>query len=130
MRGGGSLTSRCCFCVYRCVVQPYNSRRLPHPTPSGAPLSERAFVPNESEESKFRTPQTEGLPSPTGIVIYFLKKVLTFSSKFGMIQFVPNKWGYSSAGRALEWHSRGQRSDPAYLHQENSDHIRGRCFLF
>ena len=25
--------------------------------------------------------------------------------------------GYSSAGRALEWHSRGQRFDPAYLHQ-------------
>ena len=29
-----------------------------------------------------------------------------------------NIWGYSSAGRALEWHSRGQRFDPAYLHQE------------
>ena len=27
------------------------------------------------------------------------------------------KRGYSSAGRALEWHSRGQRFDPAYLHQ-------------
>ena len=26
------------------------------------------------------------------------------------------RWGYSSAGRALEWHSRGQRFDPAYLH--------------
>ena len=26
--------------------------------------------------------------------------------------------GYSSAGRALEWHSRGQRFDPAYLHQK------------
>ncbi len=23
------------------------------------------------------------------------------------------EWGYSSAGRALEWHSRGQRFDPA-----------------
>ena len=29
-------------------------------------------------------------------------------------------WGYSSAGRALEWHSRGQRFDPAYLHQKAS----------
>ena len=29
-------------------------------------------------------------------------------------------WGYSSAGRALEWHSRGQRFDPAYLHQKPS----------
>ena len=27
-------------------------------------------------------------------------------------------WGYSSAGRALEWHSRGQRFDPAYLHHK------------
>ena len=24
-----------------------------------------------------------------------------------------------SLGRALEWHSRGQRFDPAYLHQES-----------
>ena len=24
--------------------------------------------------------------------------------------------GYSSAGRALAWHARGQRFDPAYLH--------------
>ena len=30
-------------------------------------------------------------------------------------------WGYSSAGRALEWHSRGQRFDPAYLHQIERD---------
>ena len=30
-------------------------------------------------------------------------------------------WGYSSAGRALEWHSRGQRFDPAYLHQKAMD---------
>ncbi len=26
--------------------------------------------------------------------------------------------GYSSAGRALAWHARGQRFDPAYLHQQ------------
>ena len=31
-------------------------------------------------------------------------------------------WGYSSAGRALEWHSRGQRFDPAYLHQKHRMH--------
>ena len=29
-------------------------------------------------------------------------------------------WGYSSAGRALEWHSRGQRFDPAYLHHQQT----------
>ena len=27
------------------------------------------------------------------------------------------EWGYSSAGRALAWHARGQRFDPVYLHQ-------------
>jgi hypothetical protein len=27
--------------------------------------------------------------------------------------------GYSSAGRALAWHARGQRFDPAYLHQKS-----------
>ena len=32
--------------------------------------------------------------------------------------FVKEKRGYSSAGRALEWHSRGQRFDPAYLHND------------
>ena len=26
-------------------------------------------------------------------------------------------WGYSSAGRALEWHSRGKGFDPPHLHQ-------------
>ena len=27
-------------------------------------------------------------------------------------------WGYSSAGRALDWQSRGQEFDPPYLHQK------------
>ena len=27
-------------------------------------------------------------------------------------------WGCSSAGRALEWHSRGQEFDPPQLHQK------------
>ena len=26
-------------------------------------------------------------------------------------------WGYSSVGRALAWHARGQQFDSAYLHQ-------------
>ena len=37
-------------------------------------------------------------------------------------------WGYSSAGRALEWHSRGQRFDPAYLHQ--ADRMVGFFFYY
>ena len=41
--------------------------------------------------------------------------------------------GYSSAGRALEWHSRGQRFDPAYLHQthyERLDFFGDQAFCF
>ena len=30
---------------------------------------------------------------------------------------IVEKWGYSSAGRALAWHARGHRFDPVYLHQ-------------
>src|SRR5450830_631922 len=29
--------------------------------------------------------------------------------------------GYSSAGRALAWHARGQRFDPAYLHHNETN---------
>ena len=52
-----------------------------------------------------------------------LKKTIDKSASFDIIDTVPNElniWGYSSAGRALEWHSRGQRFDPAYLHQAKS----------
>ena len=44
----------------------------------------------------------------------------------------PNRiWGYSSAGRALEWHSRGQRFDPAYLHQNHRKRlVFGGFFVF
>ena len=34
-----------------------------------------------------------------------------------------------SLGRALEWHSRGQRFDPAYLHQESSEICGFRNFF-
>ena len=40
-----------------------------------------------------------------------------------------NPWGYSSAGRALEWHSRGQRFDPAYLHQKRPEIVRFQAFF-
>ena len=39
-------------------------------------------------------------------------------------------WGYSSAGRALEWHSRGQRFDPAYLHHRVLKTIGFQDFFF
>jgi hypothetical protein len=31
------------------------------------------------------------------------------------------KWAVSSAGRALEWHSRGQRFDPVTVHRNQFD---------
>ena len=53
----------------------------------------------------------------------FFEKTIDKFASFDIIDSVPNElniWGYSSAGRALEWHSRGQRFDPAYLHQAKS----------
>ena len=57
------------------------------------------------------------------------KKVLTNGAVSAIISLALKEcaaakgliWGYSSAGRALEWHSRGQRFDPAYLHQTNHE---------
>ena len=40
-----------------------------------------------------------------------------YSSPFPSHQGVHTRW----FGRALEWHSRGQRFDPAYLHQNKTD---------
>src|SRR5512141_1938810 len=37
--------------------------------------------------------------------------------------------GYSSAGRALAWHARGQRFDPAYLHQTQKTPVSTGVFL-
>lgn len=34
------------------------------------------------------------------------------------MHFVENLWGYSSVGRALASHVRGQRFESAYLHQQ------------
>ena len=49
-----------------------------------------------------------------------LQKRLTRGGAAGIITHVaghePNMWGISSAGRALAWHARGQRFDPAILH--------------
>ena len=49
-----------------------------------------------------------------------LQKWLTKGGAAGIIIHVAghklNMWGISSAGRALAWHARGQRFDPAILH--------------
>ena len=65
------------------------------------------------------------------------RKIITFSldipflSCYNTYRSVePNRiWGYSSAGRALEWHSRGQRFDPAYLHQKPPKTVSFRWFF-
>ena len=36
-------------------------------------------------------------------------------------------WGRSSAGRALEWHSRGREFDPHRLHQIRAGFIDSFC---
>ncbi len=36
----------------------------------------------------------------------------------GLRSFAPLSWGHSSAGRALAWHARGRRFDPAWLHHD------------
>ena len=52
------------------------------------------------------------------------RKRLTIRQSAGIITPVvrhgTNIWGISSAGRALAWHARGQRFDPAILHQKST----------
>jgi putative endonuclease len=43
--------------------------------------------------------------------LYKLFLIITFFN----VSFL-RKWGHSSVGRALEWHSRGRRFDPVWLH--------------
>ena len=63
----------------------------------------------------------------------FFKKVLTNNSDTVIMQKLSGTanriWGYSSAGRALEWHSRGQRFDPAYLHHKSFEIYGFRSFF-
>ena len=52
-----------------------------------------------------------------------------YSSPFPSHQGVHTRW----FGRALEWHSRGQRFDPAYLHQKKTlkpQRFQGFLFVF
>ena len=46
------------------------------------------------------------------------RKRFTRTYRVHIMRALSRHRGYSSAGRALAWHARGQRFDPAYLHQQ------------
>src|SRR5262249_25962579 len=62
-------------------------------------------------------------PGAARLTRHLLRPSLRFDF-FGAVSYAypdsspfPPSWGRSSAGRALEWHSRGRRFDPDRLHQ-------------
>src|SRR5262249_50031563 len=63
-------------------------------------------------------------PGAARLTRHLLRPSLRFDF-FGAVSYAypdsspfPPSWGRSSAGRALEWHSRGRRFDPDRLHQK------------
>ena len=46
--------------------------------------------------------------------MFFIHFFVAIIKKRGYITLI--LWGYSSVGRALQWHCRGQEFDPPYLH--------------
>ena len=55
------------------------------------------------------------LMSKKRIFFSFFNFFVAIIKKRGYSTLIP--WGYSSVGRALQWHCRGQEFDPPYLHQ-------------
>jgi hypothetical protein len=53
------------------------------------------------------------------------KRVFAIIHIFAIILALHQR-GYSSAGRALAWHARGQRFDPAYLHHQRKRNFSWR----
>ena len=72
---------------------------------------------------------------PAGLFCTNLKKAVD-NSPFGWYNNTRRQeqhrlWGISSAGRALAWHARGQRFDPAILHQKGTVlRLKYGAFLF
>ena len=79
--------------------------------------------PPRVQEKELKEPEKISLWTPkdlelkeTELVSVFFR--LEFSLRLSLlillsIILASHNWGYSSAGRALEWHSRGPRFDPA-----------------
>ena len=72
---------------------------------------------------------------PAGLFCTNLKKAVD-NSPFSWYNNIRRQgrhrlWGISSAGRALAWHARGQRFDPAILHQKSTVlRLKYGAFLF
>ena len=89
---------------------------------------------NEISDSSKIITTTEIFPNNFNVLLFcfaffnFLGKIfrkwLTIRGIAGIITPVVRHgtdiWGISSAGRALAWHARGQRFDPAILHQKST----------
>ena len=67
----------------------------------------RLFAP---QEAKFCYLSKESVTNRREIT----KRVTEQHEPDGKIKYL---WGYSSVGRAFEWHSKGQGFDSPYLHQ-------------
>ena len=90
---------------------------------SGAGARNRTEMPLRAGD--FESPASTSFTTPARARLYRRKaksqaeKLLTAGE--GHVKGQANSrgiyWGCSSAGRALEWHSRGQEFDPPQLHQ-------------
>ncbi len=78
-----------------------------------APMQRYYYIPKLTDVKKF---------------FKFFKIFLDFL--FKVCYSIFTVWGRSSAGRALEWHSRGQEFDPLRLHQKTIHHFDGSFFIF
>src|SRR5277367_892963 len=67
-----------------------------------------------SSSLRFWAPRCRGLAPP-------VRRSRTLDRVWAVAYRAALLWGYSSAGRALAWHARGRRFDPAWLHQILTD---------
>ena len=114
------------------LPQKTNKKRSPAPPGRGSaglrppPQNPSPHPWGETHPASFRGNAHKSKPSPpfANFLKNFVNLVLTNRGRRSILTKSSARaahdkriWGYSSAGRALEWHSRGQRFDPAYLHQ-------------
>ena len=85
------------------------ARARAHAGPPARALSRYAARPSlTARKWRFATP-------PNGPK-FSTKPLFCLTVSGGLRKFATLSWGHSSAGRALAWHARGRRFDPAWLH--------------